>query len=114
MCLFTVDTSEAGKQGSLEIEINGGSVGCIIVPKQHRQYHAAFLPVEAKQHVIQLKFNGQKLPSRSLHVLFILIKLILIYYVDVNHGRQLSNLKVIRKQSMWFLSQILCVSWTEK
>ena len=76
LCFFTVDASESGT-GSLEVVINNGSVGSTVSALGSGQYHASFVPQEAKQHVIQLKFNGKALPSKNLFV-FVLSKVKLI------------------------------------
>lgn len=57
---FDIDASLAGS-GNLEIMVNDGSVKCAAQSRGNKQFHAAFVPLEAGTYVIRMKFNGVEL-----------------------------------------------------
>lgn len=56
MATFSVDASEAGS-GNLEIMVNGGRVPCQVENKGKRRFLASFIPEDATNHVVEMKFN---------------------------------------------------------
>ncbi|GIY41276.1 filamin-A [Caerostris darwini] len=59
---FIVETSNAGP-GNLEVSVNKGQVATVPKAQSSTQYAISFTPLEAKRHIIDLKFNGETVPG---------------------------------------------------
>ncbi|XP_054721310.1 filamin-A-like [Uloborus diversus] len=59
---FIVETSNAGP-GNLEVTVNKGQVATVPQAQSPTQYAISFTPLEAKRHIIDLRFNGEYVPG---------------------------------------------------
>uniref|UniRef100_T1J4U2 Calponin-homology (CH) domain-containing protein n=1 Tax=Strigamia maritima TaxID=126957 RepID=T1J4U2_STRMM len=59
---FLVETQNAGP-GNLEVTVNNGQVPSSAQGQGNHMYAITFIPREAKQHVIDIKFNGEYVPG---------------------------------------------------
>ena len=84
--MFTVGAAKAGK-GSLEIEINGGSVPCTIQSDPNGQYHASFTPREAKPHTAQVQWSKEV--KYAVFVVFVKFMLFLFQYCNLKQVTEL-------------------------
>lgn len=60
-----VDGSRAGS-GNLEILVNGGRVTSSVRALGGQKFIASFTPHESGTHVVQITFNGESVPGKSL------------------------------------------------
>ena len=58
-----VDVTQAG-EGQLEISVNNGTVPNSVKNLQKGVYMVRFVPRELRSHLIEVKFNGELLPSK--------------------------------------------------
>lgn len=64
--LFLVDGSGAGS-GNLEILVNGGHVTSFVRNLGDQRFLASFVPHEAMEHIVDIKFNGEVVTGNSKH-----------------------------------------------
>lgn len=60
---FLVDGSGAGS-GNLEILVNGGHVTSFVRNLGDQKFLASFVPHEAMEHIVDIKFNGEVVPGK--------------------------------------------------
>lgn len=65
LCVLPVDGSTAGS-GNLEILVNGGHVTSYVRNLGQQRFLASFVPHSAIRHVVEMRFNGEKVPGESL------------------------------------------------
>lgn len=63
--LSSVDGSRAGS-GNLEILVNGGHVTSFVRALGSQRFLASFVPHEAVAHLVEMTFNGEVIPGKSL------------------------------------------------
>lgn len=64
VCVSPVDGSTAGS-GNLEILVNGGHVTSYVRNLGQQRFLASFVPHSAIRHVVEMRFNGEKVPGES-------------------------------------------------
>ena len=62
ICLVTVDVTQAG-EGQLEIMVNRGAVPNSVRMMSKGVFLVSFVPRDSRPHMIDIKFNGETLPS---------------------------------------------------
>ena len=59
---FVVDAAEAGV-GNLEVAVNEGTIASMARALGHHKYEISFVPVEAVDHKISIRFNNEPVPG---------------------------------------------------
>lgn len=67
---FIVDGSNAGS-GNLEILVNGGHVTSFVRALGSQRFLASFVPHEAVVHLVEMTFNGEVVPGKSLFIRYL-------------------------------------------
>ena len=63
--MIIVDGCNAGS-GNLEILVNGGHVTSFVRALSSQRFLASFVPHEAVVHLVEMTFNGEVVPGKSL------------------------------------------------
>lgn len=72
--VLSVDGSRAGS-GNLEILVNGGHVTSFVRALGSQRFLASFVPHEAVTHLVEMTFNGEVIPGKSLCDIYIISEL---------------------------------------
>lgn len=68
--MIIVDGCNAGS-GNLEILVNGGHVTSFVRALGSQRFLASFVPHEAVVHLVEMTFNGEVVPGKSLFMWYL-------------------------------------------